>query len=208
MTQRIIASKRIFISIILVLYNRLVKAKNSVKRAESGIDVVLKQRFDVIPNLVECVKGYTKHEKETLTEITKLRTSFAQEANQADADELNNHYEKLIALAEAYPEIKAGENYLQLRKTQSFAEALRDVSAKIPFSYSKYPEAAIIAALSPQSESGGTTNFTPCFLHIFSRDARRCEFAATPPARTSVSSPVCPSAASVCLVTASTIFAV
>ena len=112
---------------IIGTYNGLVTSYKNIERSRSLVDVYLKKRFDLIPNLVECVKGYSKHEKETLAEVTKLRTSFAQEANQADADKLNNHYEKLIALAEAYPEIKAGENYLQLQKE------LADVESEISY---------------------------------------------------------------------------
>ena len=116
---------------IIGTFNGLVTSYKNIERSRSLVDVYLKKRFDLIPNLVECVKGYSKHEKETLAEITKLRTSFAQEANQADADKLNNHYEKLIALAEAYPEIKAGENYLQLQKELSDVESEISASRRI-----------------------------------------------------------------------------
>ena len=110
---------------IIGMYNGLVTSYKNIERSRSLVDVYLKKRFDLIPNLVECVKGYSKHEKETLAEVT------AQEANQEDAEKLNKHYEKLIALAEAYPEIKAGENYLQLQKELSDVESEISASRRI-----------------------------------------------------------------------------
>ena len=108
----------VLIFVILSLYNNLVKAKNKVKQAESGIDVYLNQRFDLIPNLVECVKGYSKHEQSIFTEITALRTSYMN--NQKDiksAENLNNKINQLIAVAENYPDLKASEQYLNLQRT-------------------------------------------------------------------------------------------
>ena len=66
----------VLLIIILQMYNSLVKERNKVKQAESGIDVYLNQRFDLIPNLVECVKGYSKHEQKIFTEIADLRSSY------------------------------------------------------------------------------------------------------------------------------------
>ncbi|MBQ8042786.1 MAG: LemA family protein [Clostridia bacterium] len=107
----------VVISIILVLYNRLVKAKNNVKRAESGIDVVLKQRFDVIPNLVECVKGYSAHESTTLEEIVEQRTAYNNngELDIKEAEKINRNINHIMAVAENYPELKASEQYLNLQ---------------------------------------------------------------------------------------------
>ena len=66
----------VLLVIILKLYNDLVKARNNVRQAKSGIDIYLNQRFDLIPNLVECVKGYSKHEKSIFTEIANLRSAY------------------------------------------------------------------------------------------------------------------------------------
>ena len=128
----------ILIIVILVLiifvistYNSLVSSFKNVERSRSLVDVYLKKRFDLIPNLVECVKGYVKHEKEILTEVTKLRTSFAQQANPEDAEKLNEHYNKLIGLVEAYPDIKAGENFLHLQKELSDVESEISASRRI-----------------------------------------------------------------------------
>lgn len=104
-------------------YNGLVKSYKQIEQSKSLVDVYLKKRFDLIPNLVECVKGYMKHEKEVLTEVTKLRTSFNEGANEKDAEKLNDHYNKLLAIAESYPEIKAGENFLHLQKEMADVES-------------------------------------------------------------------------------------
>ena len=108
----------ILIIIIMTLYNNLVKAKNKVKQAESGIDVYLNQRFDLIPNLVECVKGYSKHERSIFKEITELRTAYmSNQKNIKSAENLNNKINQLIAVAENYPDLKASEQYLNLQRT-------------------------------------------------------------------------------------------
>lgn len=108
---------------IVSTYNGLVKSYKQIEQSKSLVDVYLKKRFDLIPNLVECVKGYMKHEKEVIMEVTKLRMSYAEGANQADAEKLNDHYTNIMALVEAYPEIKAGENFLQLQKEISDVES-------------------------------------------------------------------------------------
>lgn len=114
----------VVISLILALYNRLIKAKNSVKRAESGIDVVLKQRFDVIPNLVECVKGYSTHESETLEQVVEQRTAYnnSNEMDIKEAEKLNRNINHIMAVAENYPDLKASEQYLNLQEKLSRIE--------------------------------------------------------------------------------------
>ncbi len=114
----------VVISIILGMYNKLVKAKNSVKRAESGIDVVLKQRFDVIPNLVECVKGYSTHEAETLEQVVAQRTAYnnSGEMDIKEAEELNRSINHIMAVAENYPDLKASSQYLNLQEKLSRIE--------------------------------------------------------------------------------------
>lgn len=121
-------------SIILVLYNRLIKAKNSVKRAESGIDVVLKQRFDVIPNLVECVKGYSTHEAETLEQVVAQRTAYnnSGEMDIKEAEKLNRSINRIMAVAESYPDLKANSQYLNLQ------EKLSRIEEKLQFARSIY----------------------------------------------------------------------
>lgn len=114
----------VVISAILVIYNKLVKAKNAVKRAESGIDVVLKQRFDMIPNLVECVKGYSTYESDTLEEVIALRAAYNNNGkiDIKDAERLNRNINHIMAVAESYPDLKASPQYLNLQASLSLIE--------------------------------------------------------------------------------------
>lgn len=110
----------------VIVYNGLVGKRNKVRNQWSQIEVQLKRRFDLIPNLVESVKGYAAHEKETLEQVTKARTRFmsagtAGEKIQAE-NQLSGVLSKLFALAESYPELKANTNFLQLQDELSKAE--------------------------------------------------------------------------------------
>ena len=117
---------------ILVLYNNLVKSRNKVKQAESGIDVYLTQRFDLIPNLVECVKAYSKHEENIFTEIANLRSSYmSQSKNLEKGANLNNKMNQLIAVAENYPELKASEQYLNLQRNLTKIESQLQAARRI-----------------------------------------------------------------------------
>ncbi len=104
---------------IMKTYNSLVSLRNKVRDQKSQIDVSLKRRFDLIPNLVETVKGYTKHEKETLEEVVKARNTYTTATTteqQLKADsELEKGISKLFALAEQYPDLKANENFISLQ---------------------------------------------------------------------------------------------
>lgn len=102
--------------VLLIMYNGLVKKRNAVKQSRSSIDVYLTQRFDLIPNLVECVKGYAKHEENLLKSITKLRTEYNVSKDLDKASLLNTQMNKLIAIVENYPDLKASENFLNLQK--------------------------------------------------------------------------------------------
>ena len=102
--------------IILVQYNTLIRLRNRVKQSKSGIEVYLNQRLDLIPNLVECVKGYSKHEKDILENITKLRTLYNENKDFNKASELNSNINKILAIAENYPDLKASEQYLNLQR--------------------------------------------------------------------------------------------
>lgn len=107
----------------VAIYNGLVKATQMVKEAWSGIDVQLKRRSDLIPNIVESIKGYAGHEKDTLREVTEMRTRVqavpdGDIAGRAVAEGLlGQALGKLMAVAEAYPDLKANENFLQLQQT-------------------------------------------------------------------------------------------
>lgn len=111
----------IVIIILLILgYNQLIKLRNMVKDQWSQIDVLLKRRCDLIPNLVETVKGYVKHEKDTLEAIINARnkTVTANSINISTTanSELTGALNKLFALSEAYPELKANTNFIDLQK--------------------------------------------------------------------------------------------
>ena len=118
---------------VLKMYNDFIKLKNKIKQSESGIDVYLNQRFDLIPNLVECVKSYTKYETETLDKIVELRNSYNQN-NGLDlekATELNNNINKILVVAENYPELKSSEQYLNLQKNLSKVESQLQAARRI-----------------------------------------------------------------------------
>lgn len=108
------------------IYNKLVKLKNLVAEAWSGIDVQLKKRYDLIPNLVETVKGYAAHEQETFENVTRARAAAQQattvEGQQAAENRLNGALMNLIAVAERYPELKANTNFLELQNMLSVVE--------------------------------------------------------------------------------------
>ena len=103
-------------------YNSIIQNRNKVRQAASGIDVYLMQRFDLIPNLVECVKGYMEHEKNVLIEITEARKAYLQNKNLKEGEELNKKCNMIIAVAEEYPELKASELFLNLQKNLSKME--------------------------------------------------------------------------------------
>ena len=102
------------------LYNSFIKLNNKVKEAFSTMDVYLKKRWDLIPNIVETVKGYAKHEKDTLTEVVELRNNAYDKMSDDEKiktnEQLSNDITKIMALAEAYPDLKANENYKDLSK--------------------------------------------------------------------------------------------
>jgi LemA protein len=108
------------------LYNRLVSKRNLVKEAWSGIDVSLKKRYDLIPSLVETVKGYAAHEKNTLEEVTRYRTASMNAGSTAEKAQaeggLTRALGSLFAVAENYPDLKASENFRQLQAELSDIE--------------------------------------------------------------------------------------
>ncbi len=117
-----IAIVAVVIVVLVVMYNGLVQAKNSVKNAWSQIDVQLKRRHDLIPNLVETVKGYMKHERETLESVTKARQQAVDLSNASVADRakienfLSQTLKSLFAVSENYPDLKANQNFLGLQE--------------------------------------------------------------------------------------------
>lgn len=101
-----------------VSYNNFVRENNKVKEAFATMDVYLKKRWDLIPNIIETVKGYAKHEKNTLTEVIKMRNSAYDNMSDDEKikanEKLSSGISKIMALAEAYPDLKANENFKDL----------------------------------------------------------------------------------------------
>jgi len=121
---------------IIGIYNALVRLNNRVKNAWSQIDVQLKKRFDLVPNLVETVKGYAKHEKEVFMGVTKARNMMSQAKDipsKADAEnQLSGALKSLFAVSENYPDLKANQNFLQLQ------EELSGIESKIAYARQFY----------------------------------------------------------------------
>ncbi len=111
---------------VIVTYNKLVVLRNRVRDQWAQIDVQLKRRFDLIPNLVNTIKGYTKHESETLQNVIKARNTFLNASSKEEeikADgELTNAMTKLFALTEAYPDLKANHSFMDLQEELTSTE--------------------------------------------------------------------------------------
>lgn len=147
----------------VVEFNRLVRHRNRVENAWSGIDVQLRRRYDLIPNLVEAVKGYAAHERELFEKVTKARargidaTSIGDQA-QAES-EITRNLRQLMAVAEAYPELKANENFLALQ------EELTATESKIAFARQFYNEQVLAydnaIEVFPTNLIAGMFNFEP-----------------------------------------------
>jgi LemA protein len=127
--------------LVIVPYNTLVRSRNEVKNAWSSIDVQLKRRYDMIPNLVETVKGYAGHERQTLDAVVQARQqaiNFSGNAGERAKVEntLTSALRSLFAVAEAYPDLKANQNFLALQ------EELTNTENKIGFARQFYNDAA------------------------------------------------------------------
>jgi LemA protein len=179
------------IAVLLVLwiigvYNKLVGARNGYKNAFAQIDVQLTRRYDLIPNLVETVKGYIKHERETLEAVIKARNQAVTAvkgaaANPGDAAAMTSlasaegvlgaSLGRLFALAEAYPDLKANQNMMQL------SEELTSTENKVAFARQAYNDAVMSynnqREMFPGSVIAGMFNFTPAqLLEIAKPEAR------------------------------------
>ncbi len=126
---------------IIFIYNRLIIYRNRVDNAWSQIDVQLKRRYDLIPNLVETVQAYARHERETLAQITEARTraiaaASVKEQEQAE-NELTRNLHRLLAVVENYPDLKANKNFLMLQ------EELAGTESKIAFARQFYNDSVM-----------------------------------------------------------------
>jgi len=127
----------VIILFLILLYNSVIRLNNQVKNAWAQIDVQLKRRADLIPNLIESVKGYMKHEKGVLTDVTKARTAFLNAGDnmkkKAEASNMmTDTLKSLFAVSENYPQLRANENFMQLQ------EELTGTENKISYSRQLY----------------------------------------------------------------------
>ena len=126
----------IITGILLIDYNRFVRKNNRVKERQSHIDVLLNQRFDLIPNLVDTVKGYAKHESTTLQEVVNLRSSYNNHGFSIDETEkIDKKINNIMMLAESYPDLKANSQFLSLQKD------LNDIENKLNYARTSYNNA-------------------------------------------------------------------
>ncbi len=133
----------VLVLMMIGVFNRLVRLRNQVKNAWAQIDVQLKRRYDLIPNLIETVKGYVKHERGTLDSVTKAR-NLAQQASSAGVGarskaetELSSALARLLVVVEAYPDLKANQNFMALQ------EELASTENKIGFSRQYYNDSVL-----------------------------------------------------------------
>lgn len=170
----------------IAIYNNLVNLRNRVKNAFAQIDVQLTRRYDLIPNLVEAVKGYIKHERDTLEAVIKARNAAVSSLDAAKADPSNAEAIKklgaaegllggalgrLFALSEAYPDLKANQNMMQ------FQEELASTENKVAFSRQAFNDAVLsynnAAQNFPNNIVAGMFRFeTASFLDIDSEQKR------------------------------------
>ena len=127
---------------IAIIYNSLVTKRLRAKNSWSQIDVQLKRRFDLIPNLVECVKGYMTHEKDVLSKVTELRSSWVNASSVSQKAELDNELSSVLktimAVSENYPDLKASQNFSELQ------EELRNTENKVSYARQFYNDSVTI----------------------------------------------------------------
>jgi LemA protein len=141
-TWLIIAAVVVLAIYVIYVFNKLVRTRNRVNNAWSQIDVQLRRRYDLIPNLVETVKGYAAHEREVFEEVTRARASGEQAGTVQDQASAENQItaglRRLIAVAENYPDLKANQNFLALQ------EELTSTESKIAFARQFYNDQVTI----------------------------------------------------------------
>ena len=152
----------VLILVFIMMYNRFVVLKNRIDNAWAQIDVQLKRRYDLIPNLIETVKGYAKHEKTVFTEVTAARTALMNATSLKDKAKANNQLtstlKSLFAVAENYPTLKANENFMQLQ------EELSGTESKIAYARQAYNDSVLLynngIQMFPGSMIAGMFSFT------------------------------------------------
>ncbi len=183
----------IIVAMAIGVYNKLVTLRNRYKNAYAQIDVQLKRRYDLIPNLVETAKGYMKHEHDTLEDVTKARNiayvaSQAAAANPGDATAVKNlaaaesglagTLSRLMVVSEQYPDLKANQNMLQL------TEELTSTENKISFARQAYNDSVMVyntdREVFPSNLVAGMFNFGPAEMFVIDKpeqkDAPKVQF--------------------------------
>jgi LemA protein len=174
------------IALVAGTYNKLVTLRNRYKNAYAQIDVQLKRRYDLIPNLVETAKGYIKHERETLEAVTQARNiayaaSKAAASNPGDASAMKNlttaetglagTLSRLMMVSEAYPDLKANQNMMQL------TEELTSTENKISFARQAYNDSVMVyntnREVFPSNLVAGMFNFTPAELFVVDKPEQK-----------------------------------
>ena len=176
----------VVVGLIVGVYNKLVTMRNRYKNAYAQIDVQLKRRYDLIPNLVEIAKGYIKHERETLENVTKARNiayaaSQAAAANPGDASAMKNlvsaesglagTLSRLMMVSEAYPDLKANQNMMQL------TEELTSTENKISFARQAYNDSVMTyntdREVFPSNLIAGMFNFGAAELFVIDKPEQK-----------------------------------
>lgn len=157
------------------VYNKLVRLRTLVDEAWSGINVQLKKRHDLIPNLVESVKGYAAHEKETFERVTQARTG-AIKANDLKSQEtaennLNAALGRLMLVAEQYPELKANQNFMQLQDQLSLIES--DIEKSRRYYNGTVREKNILIETFPSNLIAGMFHFTKSLFFELENEAEK-----------------------------------
>jgi LemA protein len=157
------------------IYNRLVSLKTLVSEAWNNIDVQLKKRYNLIPNLVETVKGYASHEKETFENVTKARNQAQNattvEGQQTAENQLNRSLLNLFAVAEQYPELKANENFLNLQKELTVIES--DIEKSRRYYNGTTRDYNILIDSFPSNIIAGMTKFSKAAFFEIDTEAER-----------------------------------
>jgi len=173
-------------ALVIGVYNKLVTMRNRYKNAYAQIDVQLKRRYDLIPNLVETAKGYIKHERETLTAVTEARNiayaaSKAAAANPGDANAMKSlgaaetglagTLSRLMMVSESYPDLKANQNMMQL------SEELTSTENKISFARQAYNDSVMVyntdREVFPSNLIAGMFNFGPAELFVVDKPEQK-----------------------------------
>jgi LemA protein len=184
----IVALAAVLLAVLFVAggYNKLVTLRNRYKNAYAQIDVQLKRRYDLIPNLVETAKGYIKHERETLTAVTEARNiayaaAKAAAANPGDATAMKSlgpaetglagTLSRLMMVSESYPDLKANQNMMQL------SEELTSTENKISFARQAYNDSVMVYNTDrerfPSNLIAGMFNFGPAELFVIDKPEQK-----------------------------------